>query len=377
MKGLYLSYIDFDHPEEVQSGVAWKITDQIRAFNDAGIQCEHLRYIQPASTFRMTMSCLPLFPDGVEWPDAASVSDANFLYIRQPRITSKQLLEFMQGYKEANPTGIILYEVPTYPHDKEMMNPKMFMALMKDRRHRRFLRKCVDRIVDLSGTPEIYGVKTLQIKNGIDFRRVQAKAPDLDAGDRIEILSAAHYYRSHGVDRALYGLHAYYESGGLREIRLNIAGEGAELSRYRRIAHACGLGAHVRFLGHLGRAEMDALYDECSLGLGALGIHRVGLKTCSAIKTREYLAKGLPFIYSGGVDVIDADPVDFCLKVPADDSPLNFNEVVDFYDAIYGGTSQEEVIERIREYGEAHVSMDAVMEEVIAFVRNSAAVSKG
>lgn len=372
IKGYYLHYAPVSDVSRVKSGVTRKVFDQINAIRRGGIECEPMLYSQPSSVLGLICSSLLPFPDGVVWPDADSVKDADFIYIRRPRVTSKQLLEFMESYKRVNPNGLILYEMPTYPHDKEMMNPKMYMALLKDRHYRKHLHKYVDRIVDLSGTDEIFGVRTLHIKNGIDFERVSKKRPVPDIESRINIASAAYYYRHHAVERLIEGMREYYSKGGERDILLKIAGEGEEISRYRHLSKADELKGHIEFVGMLDQGQLDELYDSCSLALGSLGIHRVGLKTTSAIKSREYLAKGIPFVYSGGIDVFEEDPVDFCLKVPDNDSPIDVEEMVGFHDALYGDSPQTQIIDAIRSYGMTHVSIDSVMGEVVAYIQNNA-----
>ena len=116
---------------------------------------------------------------------------------------------------------------------------------------------------------------------------------------------------------------------------------------------------------------MDEVYDKCQFAIECLGCHRKGIDRSSSLKSREYLAKGMPFVYSGEIDVFLEDPVDFCLKVPADESPVDIEELVAFADGLYERESEEALIGRIRKYAEGHVGMNVAMKSVIDYVKEN------
>lgn len=103
------------------------------------------------------------------------------------------------------------------------------------------------------------------------------------------------------------------------------------------------------------------MYDKCNLAIASLGIHRLGISWLSTLKSREYLAKGIPFIYSGTIDVFAKNPVDFALQIPADDTPADFHSILSFYRNLYKKYSEEELCDRIRKYAEKYVSMFSAM----------------
>ena len=70
-------------------------------------------------------------------------------------------------------------------------------------------------------------------------------------------------------------------------------------------------------------AGFAPLYDRCHFAIASLGLHRIGIDVASTLKTREYLAKGMPFVYSGEVDVFRDEPAHFCMAVPADETPVD------------------------------------------------------
>ena len=107
------------------------------------------------------------------------------------------------------------------------------------------------------------------------------------------------------------------------------------------------------------------------------GVQTCALPISSTLKTREYLAKGLPFVYSGSIDVFEGRDVDFCLRVPADESPLDIEQVVRFYRSLVSNRTERELVERIRKFAELHVSMDAAMETVSRYFQSNLSINAG
>lgn len=369
IQGFYLHHRDIEG-EDTCIGSDRKVKDQIACLNEAGLNCRFLHCPQPETVFGMVKASLPGLSDGVGWPHAEDLRCADYIYIRRPRIISRELVEMTRGYKRLNPSGVALLEIPTYPYDPEWMNPKMYLALRKDRKYRAKLSGVVDRMIDLSGNQFLFGVPTLRMINGIDMSRIKPKKP-VDDLDSINIAFAAYFTRIHGADRLISGLGEYYDQGGDRDITIHLAGDGSVMFDLKKLVVDLGIEGRVEFCGSLNAEELDDLYDQCSLAVGVLGLHRFGHSTTSALKTREYLAKGIPFVYAGGVDVFDSNPMDFCLRFSSDETALDFNEIVEFHDSLYSEKGQESVIARMREYAQDNVSMDKAMKEVVDYIQLS------
>lgn len=367
MHGYYLHYRDIYDENRKQTGIDQKVKDQVGALNDAGISCEFKLCKQPESIPGMVLSCLPGLPDRINWPAVEALSDADFLYIRQPRFVSKEMLAFLKEFKNSNPTATVIYEVPTFPYDDPLKTVKTYAALLKDRKYRKHLIEYVDRISDLSGTDEIFGIPTIQFSNGINMARIKPKKTAQSMSE-VHLMCVAYYGDWHGMDRMIKGLHRYYEDGGTRKIVLHLAGAGDTLSTLKNLTGKYGLGEHVVFPGIVSGKELDDLYDGCSFAVGALGFHRYGDVVAASLKTREYLAKGIPFIYEGEVDVFQKEPLDYCWKVPYDDSPIDIEAFLAFHDEQYQRISKDDMVEMIRAYAERHVSMRSAMSEVVAYL---------
>ena len=123
----------------------------------------------------------------------------------------------------------------------------------------------------------------------------------------------------------------YYDRKEDREVIVHLAGGGNLLDQISRQVKDLGLSSRVVLHGALSQDELDVLFDQCTIAVGSLGLHRRS-QNCrdSSLKTREYLAKGIPFIYAGSVDVFETDSVDFCLQFPSIEQPVDFFKVVIF-----------------------------------------------
>lgn len=372
--GSYLYYRDISDENNL-AGIDAKIVGQIKGLNDDGCACRFVFCRQPEGFLGKALSCLPLMPDGIDWPNAEYFRKDNFLYIRRPRFISKELISFLEEVKRINESCKVILEFPNYPYDKEMKIPLLYPALLKDRRNRKNLAGIVDRIavIKKEKPKKIFGVPSLNFVNGIDFEKVKAKRPVSDLST-INIFFAAYTLKGdsrYGTDRLLEGLAKYYRSNGKRDIKLHFAIGGGAASSIKRQIKRLGLSDRVNFYGEVPWNKLDKITDQCTLAMAPLGLHRIGAKTTSALKTREYLAKGLPFFFSGGIDVFEKKVEDFCLEIPADDSPVNIDNLIIFHDELYRRYSQEELIKKIRNYAKKKVSVDIAMSNIAEYIKEN------
>jgi hypothetical protein len=75
-------------------------------------------------------------------------------------------------------------------------------------------------------------------------------------------------------------------------------GDGPELVSLKNLTSKLALSDFVNFKGMLAKPELIELYREADLGVGTFGWDILNIEIASPLKYREYLANGLPFIYS-------------------------------------------------------------------------------
>ena len=211
--------------------------------------------------------------------------------------------------------------------------------------------------VSRSGDPE---KPRLTIGNGFAVQSVSVRqAPHYN--NDLHLLCVANVSRWHGLDRLLRGLAAYY---GMPNVILHIAGDGAELPHLQKLAGDLSISDRVVFHGFTTGKALDALFDQCHIAVGSLGIHRIGLKEASILKAREYCARGIPFIYG----ISDPDfPSNFpyILHLPADESPIEIEEVLRFAKVVCADPDHPQ---KMRRYAEEHLDWSVKMKKLKGFL---------
>lgn len=372
-RGYYLCTFDIGSQPLLRSGVEAKIAAQIKAFNDAGLECEFMECRRSSSRLRRGLGSLPAVSDGIAWPKPEELGRLSFLYIRRPLYSSKEFIDFLLSVRRANPQVKIVMEVPTFPYDEELHVPEMFFALKKEKKYRRRWVQCIDRIADFSQHETIFEVPTLSISNGVDLTAISPRKSTRQMDGAIHAIFAASFGPWHGADLLIEGLRLYYAQGGSRMVFLHLAGGGSLIGDLRDQVARCGLKDHVDICGALSRNELDSLYDKCDIAFDSLALHRRGVDCLlsSSLKSREYLAKGIPSVYAGRIDVFEKEAPDFVLGLPSVEAPIDLNRVIEFYDALRSKEDDDSLIGRIRGFAEAHVAMDVAMGHVIEYLKGA------
>ena len=375
MKGVYFTTIcDIcDEADTAYPGIRLKIRKQVEILRNHGIDMVfwYAGGGPEKGRFHKYISRLPFYRDRYELKRDA-VRDADFIYVRKPLMINMGLVDLLKRIRKENPGIKILLEVPTYPYDSEVSGLFQMPFLLKDRHARKNLKKVVDVVLTYSDDKEIFGINTINISNGIDTK---AAAEALSGKTRPEdgklrIMACARFDFWHGYDRALEGLHRYLQDPEAdKNIELEMVGEGPALASYKELAGKYGLQEYVRFYGKLQGRELSNVYAVSDIGLDSMGRHRSGVYYNSSLKGKEYCAYGL-VIVSGVRTELDSDEsFPYYFRIPADETPLNFHKMIEFYRTAAGnGKDRNDVRREIMEYAASHFSMEVVFRPVIEYI---------
>lgn len=260
----------------------------------------------------------------------------------------------------------IALELPTYPYEDENkygLLSKMKMAV--DRSYRKQLHRYVDFIVTFySGYDTLFGIPVLVVPNGFDFTTMSMICHELP-DDGLHIVAVSSMREWHAYERFLEGMHAYYSNGGERKLILHLVGNGREYGKYKMLTERYGLQDRVVMEGAMHGQKLDALYEKCAIGIDSLGRHRSGIDVLSSLKSREYGAKGIPMINSCRIDIMD-DDFPYLLRVSADETPVDMEQVFAFYDRCFAENSRLAVAKEIRAYVEERSGMKQTLAEVVS-----------
>lgn len=261
----------------------------------------------------------------------------------------------------------IVLEITTYPYDDEGSKFETFI----DRMFRWRLKKYVDIITTFSVDDEIFGIKTIVTKNGVDVDSIKKIDSSNSDAKQINLIAVSSFINYHGYERLLNGLGEYYKNhGDGKKVMLHMVGDGTEMEYYKQIVSDYSIEDKVIFYGFKSGSELDTIYDKADVAIGSLGIYKIGLNTVSSIKTKEYISRGLP-VAAGFYEIgLFDENTDFFLNVGNDASYIDIPTVIDWYDKIikkYG--DKEKLVNTIRQYAYDNVDMSIVLKPVIDYLK--------
>ena len=263
-----------------------------------------------------------------------------FVYARSFINANPWLIRFFKKLRNAGIHAVT--EIPTYPYDHEFNRNSywdMRLALKIDQMFRNRLYKYMDAMVTFSDAKEIFGQRTINISNGVDFDSIPLHSPLTSHLSPLHLIGVAEVHPWHGFDRVMAGIGEYYSH------------QPSAISRHPDVYFHIVGGVHpnhmktyftpllekysyikdkIIFHGTMFGKELDEVFNQCQFAIGSLGRHRSGITVIKTLKNREYATRGIPFIYSEIDSDFDYQP--YVIKAPADESPIDIQQIIDFFD---------------------------------------------
>ncbi len=253
----------------------------------------------------------------------------NYLYVRNDPLEGIGL----QMYRTAHKKGLqVICEIPTYPIVQNKSQSLLYRFLLGiSAKFEKWSSKYID-LYAVIGAPvnRINGKPAINISNGVDVSNYRLRTPV--QSDTFHLLGVASMSLWQGYDRAIRGLADYK---GARPIELHIVGDEGDgsLAAWKTLAQNLALGDKVHFYPAKYGAELDSLCDLADLGLAPLALYRHRLAVVSALKVREYMSRGLPFVYCSQDSGIDKN-LPYMLQVSDDDTALDMQSLLAFADSL-------------------------------------------
>lgn len=345
MKILFLVYHGFSE----HSGISKKIHYQVKGLKENGYDVRLCYYDFSSEGHRCRYVDGDLLKDYGKGKWAAIRQRFDYDCIYDYCIREGIQLIYARCFQNANPWLARLFrrlrkagihavtEVPTYPYDQEFRSFewKMRMELKIDQLFRNSLYKYMDAMVTFSDAKEIFGQRTINISNGVDFDSIPLHAP-LTLNRELHLIGVAEVHPWHAFDRVIAGIGEYDEKCKvdrveLRNIYFHIVGgvhPNHMKNYFEPLLQKYQIRDKIIFHGTLFGKELDEVFNQCQFAIGSLGRHRSGITVIKTLKNREYATRGIPFIYSEQDDDFDHHP--YVLKAPADESPVDIQQIIDF-----------------------------------------------
>lgn len=163
-----------------------------------------------------------------------------------------------------------------------------------------------------------------------------------------------------GIDRLVQSLKA----SALKE-KFNLTIIGPNQQEDVKMVEQLGMQEYIHFKGFMSKEELDVELNTYHLGVSTLALHRKGIRSTSTIKSREYCARGIPFIYGHHDPDLSESIIagKYCLELPADESLIDFEAVYDFVCAIY---AQGSSMDGLCEFAKAQLDQSVKMRQLKA-----------
>ena len=370
MRLLYVTIENFDDESIDCYGITKKILGQVVALQKLGFEVDYIGRMNDEIILFSNNGNEVLFNcSGSNYIDFSNIEKEilsfiknkkyNVLYTRYSATSSWNTKKL---YKKCRNGGVkVFLEVPTYPYKEEMcINVKAFLNFIVSEFFNLWMKKYITSIVAFGEFDTIMGVSVISIKNGIDMTKIPITRNNSEKTLRLVAMGSLKGWQ--GYDRLLEGLAAYYNCSSRikREIHVDVIGDGLELEHYRKIVRDNNLHKYVNFHGKKGGALLDTILSSVHIGINSLGCHRKGVKELSTLKSKEFLARGLPIVYSTYENCLSED-LYFCKKIPENDFPVDIDEIISFYDEV---AKHKNYPETIRSYAESTVSWDLQMKKI-------------
>ncbi|MBN4044404.1 glycosyltransferase family 4 protein [Klebsiella michiganensis] len=296
----------------------------------------------------------------------AKIVDRSYdiLYVRKPFGGASFILLFLlvNTIKKNNPKFKFVFEIPTYPYKNEIKIFKHKVSECLFGLSKYLYLKKIDAIIYMGkGGEKIWGRPSLKIENGIDPQHVPLLKEKLNTNfsDGFVLLGVARLSFWHGYDRMIESISNYK---GKVNIKLLIVGDGEpEFTRLRNLVSEKNISEKVMFFGSLSGSELDRLYLESHVCIDSLGRHRSGNLYNSSLKSKEYTAKGIPFIKSHIDESFNG--CDFIYNVAPDESEIDIANIVNWYCSLPVNTPVN-----MRKFAESNLTWELQCSKVISFL---------
>lgn len=246
----------------------------------------------------------------------------DFLYVRHiPGFNSVLFFLITLLVKNKNKIKINI-EIPTYPFSGEDKSSRLnsFINHVVEKNYKRTINS-----ITYMGTSckKIWGINAIEFDNGVcieNYKLLEKKQLD----DCLHIIGVGSLDYWHGYDRIINGI-----AESEVKVIFHVVGDGKEFNALKALANKLGVDKNVIFYGKLHSDRLDAVFNAAHLAIDSLGRHRSGNNYNSSIKSKEYTARGIPFIQSH-LDKAFLN-ANFVLKIPADETNIKFDEIIHWY----------------------------------------------
>lgn len=372
-KGYYIFCGTNNDLQNGSSGVMKKMQRQVDVLNNY-FDTEFITINEPENYHRGIVDKILFRLPSVSYPrdyiQAVNYMDSpDFIYIRRT-MADKKFIEFLSALRSKFPACKIIIEIFTYPYEKDEFDSwKLKPFIYKDRKYRKLYKKFIDRFTTYSPDKEIFGVSTINIMNGINTKDVEPIKPSEHDVNILNLVFVGYMQKHHGLERLLSGMYNYYSKTQKKKVVFHMVGDGPELDKYKAMVDKLCLSDYVIVYGPKKGKELENIYNQADVAVDSLSLYKAGLDWLSSLKSREYLAKGLPIVSGCRTDVFEKYQCDYHVDFANDTTPLEIERIVNwYYDLSNQFVNKTEMTKAVHEYAVEHLDSSVVMKPVVDYI---------
>lgn len=265
-------------------------------------------------------------------------------------------LKFLQTLKNQG-AKIVIEALSYFPGVRPKALKSKYIAFYLNKNKKK-LACVIDKFVTEGEVPDFFGIPTEKGKIGVDTEALR-KHTYLGSDEELNLITVATEREYHGYDRLVKSYLAYKASGGKAKLRIHLVGELYDSTK--KLIEESNCQENVIAHGRVSGDPLFEIYNQCNLGIGPLGQHRIGGKKDTGLKTKEYFGIGLPYIYSGVEEDVPGD-YPYIFQVPSDESMIDFDAVWKFWVSI---RTDAQRADNMRTFAREVFSWDSIMTQAL------------
>lgn len=268
--------------------------------------------------------------------------------------------------------SVIMMETLSYFQDMKLSQLRgfgYFLIYYSIYFNRNNLKRLVDFALTEGPMENFFGIPAIEINMGVD---VLNTTPHKYLGNRNEIhlvmVGCDSFY--HGTDRILKSFKKYLMIPNNITIYLNLVGK--ILPKDQKLIKKLKIQSSVFLHGELHGVMLDRVYSNCNIALGPLAQFRAGKKD-TGLKTKEYFARGIPYITSG-IDSKVPNDYPYVLIVPNDNSIIDFKKIINFNNFLI---KNSDIVNSMRNFSIVNFSWSTIYTNLFKYITNFEFIHRG
>jgi len=207
-------------------------------------------------------------------------------------------------------------------------------------------------------------IPSIIIPNGIDVQNIKRtgfKRFDGNALNLVTIVSSPTPW--HGLDKIISSINLY---NGKVKINFHIVGN-INKDAINSMPHD---RSRVIFHGLKYGKELDEIMKDMDCAVSTMALFKKGMNEACSLKTREYTARGIPFILAykdPDLQHVEKD-YKFYLSFPNDESEIQMEKIIDFAGRMSEKDCRKSISDNMREYALKYMDWSAKIKKYIEFL---------